>query len=116
MKKLHQDAVHVSESKGEWPSADPEGGQGIRTPCNLTKIKGFLEILVRILLREITKLPSQHSMLGYHSTASERPFCWRAKEGPLKCYLDPLSPHQLKKKNVGVGLHLTKFSGSPHRG
>ena len=36
----------------------------------------------------ITQLPSQHSMLGHHRSTSETSF---------KCYLDPLSPNQLKK-------------------
>ena len=52
--------------------ADPEGGQGVRTPLKYHKIFGFLGILVRIPYK-ITKLPSQHSMLGHHRHASETP-------------------------------------------
>ena len=32
----------------------------------------------------------------------------------LSCYLDPPTPHQLKKTVVKVGPPLTKFSGSAH--
>ena len=32
----------------------------------------------------------------------------------LKWYLDPPSPHKLKKKVIKVGPPLTKFSGFPH--
>ena len=32
----------------------------------------------------------------------------------LKLYLDPLSPHQLKKKKIKFGPPLTKLSGSTH--
>ena len=45
----------------------------------------------------ITKLriPSQHSILGYHRHASETPFKfafrWRANDGPLIVVLDPRS-------------------------
>ena len=61
-------------------------------------------------------------MSGHHKHASEAPFKWRFAGGPmmahLLCYLDPPSPHQLKKqqqkKPVKVGPPLTKFSGSAH--
>ena len=50
--------------------ADPEG-EGVRTPplCKLTKLQGFIAILVRIPCK-ITKLPS----LGHHRPASDTPF------------------------------------------
>ena len=32
---------------------------------------------------KITKLPSQHSMLGHHRHASETPFKWRSAGGPM---------------------------------
>ena len=45
-------------------------------------------------------------------------FCWWTDDGQLivVLYLDPLSPHQLKKnpKHVNVGPLLTKPSGSTH--
>ena len=57
-------------------------------------------------LLKITKLTSQHSMLGHHRPARETPFKW--------WYLNPSSPHQTtkkKKKNViKVGPPLTKLS------
>ena len=45
---------------------------------------GFLRNTGLDLLK-ITKLPSQHSMLGHHRHASETPFKWRwlADDGPL---------------------------------
>ena len=51
---------------------------------------------------EVTKLPSQYSMSGYHRPASKTPFKWRYTGGPMLAhswwYLDPLFfPHQLKK-------------------
>ena len=55
------------------------------SPCKITEIKDFLEILVRILWK-ITKLPSQHSMLGHH----------RLNDGTFMWYFGPLSPRQLK--------------------
>ena len=67
--------------------------------------------------RTITKLPSQHSMLGHHRHASETPFKWRFAGGPmmarLKLHLDSPSPHQLKTL-VKVGPPLIKLSGSAH--
>ena len=32
---------------------------------------------------KITKLPSQHLMLGHHRHASETPFKWRSAGGPM---------------------------------
>ena len=29
-------------------------------------------------------------------------FCWRADDGPIKQYLDPLSPHQLKERRYQI--------------
>ena len=70
---------------------------GPPTPKNYKNL-GFLAIMVRIPWK-ITKLPSQHSMLGYHRPASETK--WRFAGGPIMArflwYLDPLSPHQGKK-------------------
>ena len=45
--------------------ADPEGGQGVRTPLKNHKNIGFLSNTGLDPLK-ITKLPSQHSMLGHH--------------------------------------------------
>ena len=66
-----------------------------------------------------TRLPSQDSMLGHHLQSSETPFKWRFAGGQMVArlwwYLDPLSFHQLKKKNVfKVGSPLTKLSGYVH--
>ena len=41
--------------------------------------------------------------------------CSWANDGPFLWYLDPLSPHQLKKIVVRGGLSVIKFSGSAHR-
>ena len=79
-------------------------GHGVLTPMkNHKKNIGFLCNIVPDPLK-ITKLPSQHSMLGRHWHTSETPFLWCFAGGPmmapLKWYLDPLSPHQAKKKTT----------------
>ena len=58
------------------------GGQGFQTPppWKITKLKGFLAILVRIPWK-ITKLLFQHSMLGHYWLASKTPFKWPAYSG-----------------------------------
>ena len=60
------------------------GGQGVRTPPPLENYKmiGFLSNTGPDPLK-ITKLPSQHSMLGQHRPASETPFKWCFAGGPL---------------------------------
>ena len=67
------------------------GEPGVRTPLENHKATGFLSN---------TKLRSQHSMLLI---------------GPsFNGILDPLSPHQLKKKKTLIWTPLTKLSGSAH--
>ena len=86
----------------------------------ITKLKGFLAILVLNAWKiTISKLPSQHSMLGHHRPASETPFKWGFAVGPMIVHfywvLGLLTPKQLKKlKNVSVEPPLTKLSGSVH--
>ena len=64
------------------------------------KATGFLT-KTGLVPGEITKLQSQHSMLGHYWPASETPFKWRFVGGPMmvrfKWYFDPLSPPQLKQ-------------------
>ena len=77
------------------------GGQGVRIPENSQHHRvSFLAILVRIPWK-ITKLPSQHSMLGLNRPASETQCKWRFAGWPIrarfKWCLDPLSPHQRKQ-------------------
>ena len=57
------------------PCADPEGGQGVRTPPHLKNHKN-IELLSTSGLDPLkfSKLPSQHSTLGHHRHASETPF------------------------------------------
>ena len=50
-----------------------EGGRGSRTPLKNNKNTGFLRNTGPDPLK-ITKLPSQHAMLGHHRHASETPF------------------------------------------
>ena len=66
------------------PLADPEGvgGQGVRTPLKIHKIIGFPSNIDPGPLK-ITKLPSQHSMVGHNRHASETPFQWRFAGGPM---------------------------------
>ena len=63
------------------------GGGAISTPgMALTlenqKAIGFL-VKTRPDLKIITKLPSQHSMLGQYGPVSEVPFKWRFACGPM---------------------------------
>ena len=67
------------------PCADPEGGQGVRTPpppLENHKNIGFLGNAGPDLLK-ITKLLIQHSLLGHHRTASETPLKWRFAGGSM---------------------------------
>ena len=72
-------------------------------PLKNHKIKGFLAILAWIAWN-ITKLPSQHSLLGNPRPASETPFNWHFVAG-LWCplivvfvwILSPLNPPPLQK-------------------
>ena len=66
-------------------------------------------------------------MLGHHRPASETPLKWRFASGPMMArfnwYLDPLSPHQIKKKErkeeknvvrIEPPVTRTELSGSAH--
>ena len=92
--------------------ADPEEvGAGVRIPLTPEKSQiGFLSNTGPDPLK-ITKLPSEHSMLGHHPRAG---FACGPMLACLQWYLDPPSPHQLKEYRVKVGLPLTKLSGSTH--
>ena len=74
------------------------GGHGVRTPPpEKSQTIGCLSNTGLDPLK-ITKLPSQHSMLGHHQHASETPFKWRfagrLMMTRLNWYLDPSSPYQ----------------------
>ena len=79
--------------------ADPEGGRGSRHPLENHKAIGFLSNTGPDPLEnhKANKLP----MLGNYRPTSKTPFKWRFGGGPMmtcfKWYLDPLSPHLLKK-------------------
>ena len=67
---------------------------------------------------KITKLPSQHSMLGHHRPASETPmaFHWRADDGLLLVLFGssfPSSKKQQQKRRIWW-TPLAKLSGSVH--
>ena len=62
------------------------GDRGVRTPRENHKNIGFLCNTSPDPLK-ITKLPSQHSMLGHHRHASETPFQWRFAGGPMMARL-----------------------------
>ena len=53
-------------------------GRKSRTPLK-SQNRGFLSNTDPL---KITKLPSQHSMLGHHRHASKMPFKWRFAGGP----------------------------------
>ena len=94
------------------------GWQGVRTHPPLKNYKniGFLSNTGPDPLK-LTKLPSQHSMLGHHRHASETPFNGVSLAGrwwPVYiCIWIIHSLHQ-QKKNVNVRPPLTKLSGSAH--
>ena len=58
------------------------GGTGGPDPPKNNKKIGFLSNTGPDPLK-ITKLPSQHSMLGNHRRASRTPFKWRFAGGPV---------------------------------
>ena len=66
------------------------GGQGVLTPPpppgKIAQILSFLAVLVRIPYK-ITKLQSQHSILGQCRHASDTPFKWRFAGGPMMARL-----------------------------
>ena len=85
--------------------ADPDwgAGQGVRPPPPGKSQKYRVsEQYLSGSPEKITKLPTQHSMLGHHRHASETPYKWRFAGGPmmsrLQWYLDPTSPRQLKNR------------------
>ena len=86
-----------------YARADSEGGGGGGGPDPLEKHKsiGFPSNIDLDPL-EITKLPSQHSMLGHYRHASETPFQWSFAGGSMMAHfsgISTLSPsHQLKKQ------------------
>ena len=64
---------------------------------------------------KITKLPSQHSVLGHHPHASPMAFRWQADDGPVIVVFGSSLPSSTKKKKViKVGPLLTKLSGSAY--
>ena len=75
-------------------------GQGFQTPPEKSQIKGFLEILDSIPWK-IPKLPSQHSLSGYHR--------WWPAFSAIRILCPPKST-----KSVWVGPPLSKLSGSSH--
>ena len=84
------------------------GGPGVRTPT----LKNHKNIAF-LSNSEITKLPSQHSVLGHHQHASETQFKWRLA-GPVYSGIWILPPLINLKNVVKVGPPLTKLSGSAH--
>ena len=85
------------------------GGAGDRTPLENYKNIGFLSNTGPDH-HKITKLPIQHSTLGHHRPASEKPLKfavhWRAVNGQLTVFFGsshPLIKKKQNKKNVKVG-------------
>ena len=81
---IPKDAYQFSDHSAAW--ADPDWGQGVRTPLKNHKNIGYLSNFGPDPLKKITKLPSQHSIFGHHRPASETLFKWRslgADHGPL---------------------------------
>ena len=64
---------------------DPEGGQGVQTPLKNHKNIGFPSNNDPDPLN-ITKLPSQHSMVGHYRRARETPLQWCFAYGPMMAH------------------------------
>ena len=98
--------TNINTQYNSW--ADPEGGQVVRTPSENHKNIGFPSNIDPDSL-EITKLPSQHSMVGHIDTPAKRHFNGVSLAGRLWPTFSGISisspSHQLKKKtkNVSVG-------------
>ena len=93
--------------KPNLPCADPGGGgQGVQTPEKSQK--GFVRSQSYLTVFNVgPSLARQQTPFKWHFVCLQ--FVAR-----LKCYLDPLSPHQLRNKNFRVGPPLTKLPGSVH--
>ena len=98
LNKCKRKIIYMCRSRG--------GVRGSRPPLKNHKNIGFLSNTGLDPLK-ITKLPSQHSILGHHQHTRETPFKWHFTGGPMMArllwYLDPPSPHQPKKKHITVG-------------
>ena len=88
MLKLSPDSS-IRPQKRDLSSADPEGGGSgdpDPPPLKIHKNIGFLSNIGLDPLK-ITKLPSQHLMLGHHWHASETPLKWRFAGGSMMARL-----------------------------
>ena len=74
--------MNGSDDQIESSCADPEEGQGVRTPTEKSQNIGFLSNTGPDPLK-ITELQSQLSMLGHNQYASETPFKWRFAGVPM---------------------------------
>ena len=61
------------------PWADPEGGQGVRTPPEKSQKSNIDPDPLKI-----TKLPSQHSFVGHYRQ-------WRFADGPMVVHFSGIS-------------------------
>ena len=94
------------------------GGGGSGPPLKIHKNIGFLSNTGPDPQKNHKATKPAFNVGQSSAPASETPFRWHFAGGPmiahLKCYLDPLSPHQLKKKLSNLDHPLTKPSGSAH--
>ena len=111
MKGKRNIVKHMCGSRGETGGPDP--------PLKNYKSIGFSSNTGPDPLKNRSYQASiqSWSIIGTPAKRHLMAFRWRADDGPL-IYLDPPSPHQLKKQNkknvVKVGPPLTKLSGSAH--
>ena len=75
--------IYMGGSSGGGGGGGGTGGPD--TPWKITKIQGFLAILMQDLLK-ITKLPSHHSNVGHYRHASKMPFQWRFAGGLMMAH------------------------------
>ena len=90
-------------------------GHGVRNPLGTHKAIGFLSTTGQDLLKQITKLPSQYSMMCHHRSASETPlndiaFRWRANVATLLVVTRPSLPSSTK---ITIKITMSELSWTP---
>ena len=85
-------SVYLSQIGARKQSRTKRGGGGVRTPRKNHKNIWFLSSPGADPLK-ITKLHSQHSMLGHHQRQKKNGVCWQADDGPLIVvfFFDPVA-------------------------
>ena len=87
------EGLQILQELNAW--AYPEGGKRVKAPLKNHKNIGFPSNIDPDSLK-ITKLPSQHSMVGHYWYTSKTPFQWcyagKLMMAHFKWHFDPLHP------------------------